>query len=469
MEVFNALLRSLQSNPRLDGSTALAGFEALFPQLQNPGPKGSLNPFILETLLIPLKIRPAKTHLDRCDLSSLINNDALPRTMAIEHGLSGTRWKLNEKILSIMYPSMTAEKLKTTIKFSGLPLESINVFIDYLFHKTIHHTDTRTLTRYLLHSIHLSDEIGLPWDHLQSQLLSAVSGFNGDDASLAVIDAWNDEHICWSNDEEPMNYLIAIIKQKWQSNFVHIASAMPTKKMMMLLTHVLTCVEITIPTAVSKLPGLPAVEVTCTTTSNVKDLVVPLSEFAFVVDSHKSILNVFKVNSFYLYPRWSYFRRILDSKLHESKSRMALLAPHYTVNIVSALLESLFSVFKTALSEEECMIVLEYAGELELVDASGVPVAPFESLMSYCDRMCFPPQNDSNLIHLLSRHFRLGHDAKVKELIYLVFESPRAYSVIDFLSLFDIELCTLLFAELKRRDTLHAAWTPPKAKAASKS
>ena len=405
----------------------------------------------LPQLLTYLRDYPSRRYLPRADLCCLIDNAAFCSTLTIRHALSGNRWNVNEKFLLMMYPSLlNTIKLRSTIQHSRLPLDSINAFIRHLFHRPIHHTNSRIASRLMLHSIHLSREIGLPWGDLEAQYLSSFSGFNGDDASWSIIDAWNDEHVTWNKDEAPMDWMMHTVNVKWQQIFIQHAATVPSSKMMMVMSQVLTSPAITRPAAIDTFQGLPAMKLKITSTP--PSLKTP-SSFFFVFGSQQSFGGSFiEVNPFYLYPQWHYFRRAIDSKLAEANDRELVVGPQFNVNIFTAILESLLSEFKSPLTESEALILLENARELELVNLeTGKPHAPFESLISYCTQICFPTPTDSNLPSLLYRYHRLENDDKVKEIIGLILKSKRSFTTQEFLTFFNIDLCQLIFDEMQRR------------------
>lgn len=401
---------------------------------------------------------PLNSHLPIFDLSSLINCDALPFDTIIENTKSTTTWTFSVAILSMIYPTLDAKLLKAAIRKSTLPLDSINAFLSCLHQKPLPTSRKwRKSCRIWSHVVFLFQNSGLSADWLLSKFAAEfVPQIPVDDMCMCLIDAWGDKETAWTKDDAIIVSLAATVRKHCLDRLTEIVATSPSSDTVRLLSNVATIGGDKVALALSPemrlgLPHLfPRLIFRLWDCPNPSTLGSQPSDFMFVFQGPDGKTEAIVANIFYMYPRWKWFKRLLDTKDgQEAKTRTARIPAWMTRDIIVAVLHSIHGERRWALSQADAMTVLENGREIDLVDESLRPVAPFEELWQHCLDEALPEINDSNRLTHMAKFHRLGMHYKVDEIIDSMIISTTVWNVFDVLKTLDLELVARIQARIR--------------------
>lgn len=131
--------------------------------------------------------------------------------------------------------------------------------------------------------------------------------------------------------------------------------------------------------------------------------------FAFAIRGSTSD-TLLHIHDWVVFSRWSYFRRMMESGMQESQSRLAELPAELSPELVLAIVQSAYgsAIDFTTLSDDDCLFAVEHGIELGLVNAERDPMIEFEALVEFARSRVFPPLTLDNCILLLNRLNQYG-------------------------------------------------------------
>lgn len=168
-----------------------------------------------------------------------------------------------------------------------------------------------------------------------------------------------------------------------------------------------------------------------------------LNEFVFRISGYPG--KFIRARGYYCYSQWTWFKKMMDSKLTEWRERQAELIEGFPPNVLLAILYCLEWVpcdYESFLSFEEMDWVIENAEQYGLRSSLDQPTNPcFENLLSVCDRVVYPglsPQYLSRTLNSTHNHGR--YDLLPKYTEYVATHWTKLYHKSPKLNLKDIHL-----------------------------
>ena len=362
------------------------------------------------------------------DLSPL--RSTLPfHDFKLENKPSGQSWNVHTDVLSL-HMTTTPEsiaKLRTLISSTKIPPSSISTFIDLLYLKLP--TEGAIWIQFiseLCHLIFLCEAVDVDHNQIAHLLKTQISThMSPNEAADMLFGLWFDPNIAWSSSSTAINLLAAE------------SSKLETSK---LLDQLKSCER--------PLNGVRAMEIAFKLTSmgswqlpTLKDpmsitmpdltsriLVDPKrflqskTDFAFGFDQRWTI-----AKGWVLYPRWSWFKRLIDSGMEESKTHLVSMPLWVTSNIFYAIILTLYqqSTGSSHLSHEEMVLILEKGSELNLVDESKCAVTPFDPLIARCKAMLINTTTLATCLRMLKLYHRLGLGAELESTIKFIVANKK--------------------------------------------
>jgi hypothetical protein len=114
------------------------------------------------------------------------------------------------------------------------------------------------------------------------------------------------------------------------------------------------------------------------------------TNFTFYIPGESS-QSSFKVHDWVLYPRWSFFKFMIDSGMDEAKSRKAELPSDFPALALQMLLQYIYTgkvnEAESSEAKEACSFLLEFGALYGLLSPEGEPTKGFTTLIKYCSRM----------------------------------------------------------------------------------
>ena len=340
--------------------------------------------------------------------------------LTLQHGLSGTSWILPSQIADQL--GIAPETLASTIKNSNLPESSIDAFIRYLCLSTPDPRPDRLSIVKFSHFTHLLTVLGLDKDHLFNDLRRAVSNMPYEDAIHGLLDVWTDDLVAWDLEQLFIHVVVARIRlSRLSDTFTEISTTRLSKRVLPLCMFVsssdalIPCPEDPAPREWR--PAGPTEEILKSTA---------ISSFHSSAHEMTFVMKLDEVNSVriseslvVLLPQWLWIRRMFETGVSEAKTRVCHLPTTLTSRAFLAILRALRG-YRSELEQEDALVLLEHASELDLSTLDGAPVEPFSKLLSRARDICFPEITKKNCLANLEGYRRLRMKAELKETLKFV-------------------------------------------------
>lgn len=393
----------------------------------------------------------SKPELPSPDLSILIDSPLLPSDVLVENDASGANWKLHQAMVLSYINSDPLhrfdkvdklEKLKSVIKKSTLPHQSIEAFLRFLYLSPL------VLTDDIAQSCRLASHIALLYRELGIMNGSLIREFEfkiarklePEDLCTAIFEIWNDTHVQWTTKDPLIHVLAWHVRQRAMAEFkktsflpdctrdaelvLFLRQEIPRNFLFQSPKRSILAFDVPLGRHHPLVQVSPGLKPECPT------------DIVFLCASPKEgYYKKVSASLLPLVPQWPWIRRMLEFGCSENNDRMIFVPDWMTCNILLAILEPMYGPLLPTLSHEEAFSIIERAAEIDLVNIDGKPQAPFESLLKYCNDVCFPPMNNDTIIDLIIKYHRLGNLAKVDELLDSLWTLNASHPVKNLLTL----------------------------------
>ena len=334
------------------------------------------------------------------DLSSL-RPTLLSHDLTLEHALSGQTWKIHKDILLLHFEDHVLAKLPTLIRSTNIPASSISAFIDFIYLKPLAVGDWLTSVVELSHIIFLCEALG---DELSPDayvcadvhaLFKAQIDAHMSPAEAAdmLLDFWLDSSIDWTIDSSVIRLLInkvVVLSEPERYDLLQSCKrpASDASRALVLGMELATTKPSPEPIQGCNALNRDLPSPTSRILIDPKRALQHQTDFIFGASHHWTI-----AKGWVLYPRWSWFKKLINSGMEESKTRVVSMPPWVTVNIMHAIIKTVYqqNTGSVPLSEEEMILILEKGSEIGLVDSSKYAITPFEPLVARCVAMILLP------------------------------------------------------------------------------
>lgn len=406
----------------------------------------------------------------RIDLSSLLTSP-VPGDLEATHGLSGRTWRLHKQVLNIHLAkgdSDGIDKILRLIRGTIFPVESVAVFIDYIYCKPIASSeDLRTSCHLASHVVHMWEELQLEnLAYLMNEVGTTIVRFMTPEIGCsALFDLWADDIANWKLEDALVQILASFVRGTCRAKFLALAteSELPSKRLVPLVSNVSALLDPHPLQPVLSTPTLPEVRLVW---SKTKTDLLPTdppadppesflwtnNDYVFGFDEKSDLAHCWiVVSGVYLWPRWTWFRQRVAFSSATPADRVFRMPLWVNANIMLSILNAMHLAHAPfVLSELDAVVLLEHARELDLVDDTGAPVGCFVKLLQNCFEASFPPLSERNILSHYSKYFKLNISAKLDELVnkLVVNHSP----FISNLAELEMEQIVDIFSRIKRRN-----------------
>ena len=349
------------------------------------------------------------------DASNLLDPSGLIHDLEITHNASKSTFKLFRSVIDRhMQPPLSSSPsslLQNLIPTSTLPISTIRRFLEYIYFKPLDETDSSKLIAlaWMYKKVYGKEDpiiLKALQDQIYRETDSAVHNL--------LISAWMDTSGPFELDEASL--VVAMMLPKVQQNrlaFKLAFDAEVTKHAsnLHLILSRMTFLLIMVfgPSLDSALPEIENVprdrfEPIINLNDTPDFLALYSTNFAIVHPSYGTI----GVCGWLLYIHWPWFKRLIDSGLQESKSRIITLPQDsFTpVGLLSILLVLQIGSPKVdPLSLEDAVSILKHASQYDLIGLDDTVLPQVAPLIEACETMVFPPLTTENCWNQL----RLAH------------------------------------------------------------
>ena len=412
------------------------------------------------TTVLPIRTKwellqaPAPPRLKRFDLSSLINNDHFPRDLTIKHG--SQEWNLPLEVVKDLYPSFDGLELNKLIK--PFPSSSVEALIGRMLGKPLPDALCIDSCRIWSHVIYL-------WRAIDAQSSPVLNNFKSsalpslpDPVACDVLMAlWNDTTTNWTEHDPFVLSLTRHIKKNCFKTFSKLLlSQISLHNVALSLSMVELLVEDEAAAAIKvDDTGLTAKHLEKTPVpenGELEALLVKPTDFLFTFDTADDPYVVVG-DTRYLYTRWRWFKRLIDSGSEEAKKRTAKMPDWMSSTLLLAIVGHVHEEwFNEVLSVSDALELLEHRREFDICDADDEPVAPFVALYDHCMTVVFHEVSRDNVLEQMANYQRLGMDSKVGELLSLVVSGQYQFDGMKLLKALPVSLLEKLKSEAARLD-----------------
>ena len=349
--------------------------------------------------------------------SNLLEPSGLKPDLVLTHNASKTTLKLFRSLIDrrMMPPTPSPSSiLQNLIPTSTLPISIIQRFLEYIYFKPLGGADSSQLVALAwMYKKVYGKEDPIILKALQAQLDHETDSV----AHNLLISAWMDTSGPFELDETSL--VVAMILQKVQKNrslFKPAFDAAMAKQAANLHTILSRMTSLLIlvsgPSLDSTLPESEPIDashfklydVTASTSWNLE---LYSTNFVIVNPSHKTI----SVCGWLLYIHWPWFKRLVDSGLQESKTRIITLPEEsITPRGLTCLLDTLQLGHQIVgyLSLEDSVSILTHASQYDLIGLDGAVLPRVAPLIEACEAMVFPPLTTTNCWNQLGLAHSVG-------------------------------------------------------------
>lgn len=404
------------------------------------------------------------------DLSKLLITRSVPHDVQLTHALSQHTWYLHYGVMACHPGLETQEEVAIFLDILSnclLPEDSIDALINYLYFKPFSIDDATKSCTETCHAICIAEEIGLDIDFLirstlDSQILVLMTG---KEVSLIMATLWFDERIARSAKKRVLSVLGEKVRRLGSAEFLAYLNcfsfpenltvkeaSVATAELIAYLwareSQALSFVASTSSTTSSSLSlsyfhrpmnpqptRIPAVPVEWNSDARSAEELLSLSatDYVFAIDGQPD-LGFLVGKGWLMYPQWSWFARLVDAALNESKTRTIEMPAWMTSQLLLAIVGAPHGhdEFIRGLTADEMMLALEYARFLELVDSEGAPTTCFRTLIDWCKKSVLENIHDRNVFVMLSRYHRLEMKEEVEIAIQYIVQKKSTLPIDKF-------------------------------------
>lgn len=367
---------------------------------------------------------PWKRRLKCEDVSHAIDNDFFPGDLLLVHDASGCSWRVHTQVLQLLWPpnlhnlKFSPELLANVIKSTLLSSASVNAFILLLHGVTVFKgLNPRDKLLLALELLSLGSLVDLDWPSLLPWFASYLPSLSDLDLCECFLQIAHDPRVLWRYHNLTMRTMGVIIGDQCLPTFksFHASYTPAPSGHADLLKFILDCSKMQLhyhtydgsgglraecilwyplrPTQPGQSSLVDEFHSRFVLHSSVdgKPLnaaLKPLSDPEmenFILFTIEGVEAVAAVRIATAYVLWSWFRRLyLFKHSVEVQTRIIQLPSWVTLNIGTAIIESVLSELQVELTPAEACTVLEYGAELELFGVEGVPIPPFARLLNRC-------------------------------------------------------------------------------------
>lgn len=326
-------------------------------------------------------LRTPPNFLPMTDLSCLINCDSIPLDIEITHEPSSYIWKLSGAILEALHPSLDLNHLSAVILNSQLPFSSLDLFVHFLHQKSLPRDLSVEIWLHLI-GLHWANNLPVEWI-IHRFSVDTLPTLPSKELCLAYAEVYQDGTL---GDEAKVPLLTAmwyhIQMRDAQKLFHSLAPTVGPNDPISAQTKMFRDSDVA-----PRPHGLPSQTLNWTVAQNPQSLLVSPLDFVFVISASQpdnDIHTCLVGNMLYLYPRWTWFKRLMDLKeCQEAKTRMAELPAWVSVRILDSVFQCLFNEFSPILDHEEAHVIMSEGGELGLFDHELNAYRPFHDLVAH--------------------------------------------------------------------------------------
>ena len=352
------------------------------------------------------------------DLSAL-RPTLLSHDFQLESKNSKQIWNIHTDLLAVRLPTASIPKLSTIIQ--KFPDNSITAFVDFLYFKPlVVGTDWISSMTELCHVIFLCEALDVKCSEALVLFESLVEAhLSPVETADILFQYWFDPEIEWSASSAVINVLARKAAKIENARLLEQTGLYPLTscRRAMELAFKLTSIgswklqdvhdssNIALPDPSSRILIDPKLALQFKT------------DYIFGANHHWTI-----AKGWILFPRWSWFKRLIDSGMEESKTRVVSMPPWVTVNIMHAIIKTVYqqNTGSVPLSEEEMTLILEKGSEIGLVDSSKYAITPFDSLIGRCNAMLLHRTTKFTCKRMLVLYHRLQLKAELESTLMFI-------------------------------------------------
>lgn len=338
------------------------------------------------------------------DLTSLINSPFYHFDVTIHQDHTGSVWNLPRELEQV-YEGLDLDRVQQVVEASTLPNTSIHALFDYFCTKSLRLYELHNVSLQCSHLLSILEACGLDERPLLSQLVQEVlPKLSFHDACKSLLDVWMDPNLERTLDDAIVRCLLRAVRQTDDE---------PSAERYTLIMNTLTSLSRPHAAAEERLFQLFAfISGTSTSPTNLlsffnqekpalfpypielqhppadatlQSVVERLNDFVFAVGDPAE-KGYFKASLVHMLPQWRWIRTYLRSGTVEAIQRVASLSN--SPKIMAAILECMHTGLNTVLTAQEAESLLENALDFDLVSQDGLPLAPFEGLVTSCRELC---------------------------------------------------------------------------------
>ena len=386
---------------------------------------------------------------DPIDFSSLIGSPIIG-DIPFEFKKSGRIINLHSRVLKLNKGlKNTYKAVISSLETSNLPERSIEAFINYLYFKRISiddDTDIKSLSIELGHVAWLCKEHGVEPSKVLFDLYSLIlPRITNDDLIACLIECWSSPLMQWTKTDPFITLLASHLRYSPSGPRSFTAavedSDLPAKRIVPLMS--LLTVE-NPPVPISEIINFACINrgpkrlaIPWQLTDDPSSLLRHPSDFAFgLSDSDKWCV----IPSEYVWPQWSWFRRLVTSGMEESKTRIVRFNEPLKQSTLELLVSCLTGCESWDIKCPDAHDALAKAKELELVDDQGLPSSFSHRFINTLLSVRFLPTRKNNRMDQLNAYYELGFTHKVDDLMDHILMKDHASDLGDVLKALSPEL-----------------------------
>lgn len=316
------------------------------------------------------------------DFTPLLDSN-LTSDLLITHNASGISWNLSKVVLSFCDAKINPETLQNVISESSLSVDSISLFIDFIYQKIIYFEyDTRPISQWI-DLITLGTQIGIDCSQLYfifRDALETVSGLSGVDQLVSLFNS------TWGAKMPSISLLLALrIRRVTNLIRLNLSEILPQDSEIRVYFGNLppeTGLEIKLTPPSRIIPAEPQ-WVDLPSNTSPESLLASQDDFAFTLDEKRWII----AKGWMILPQWRWFENLIRSGLEESRSRVIRMPTDLTPKAMMAIIRATNTVnfrYIDDLETEDIRSILNCSVFFSLAEDDETPLGCFKPLLDRC-------------------------------------------------------------------------------------